>query len=446
MASVRPFCTENRFKDVTILQSDIHDLLNFIKASPTPYHTVAVATKKLKEAGFTRLDLASTNWALTPSKGYYLPAFGSTLLAFVPGKDNGLLRITAAHTDFPCFRLKPRPDMKKEGYGLLNVEKYGGLMLRTWLDRPLSLAGKVVHRSEDVFSPAARLVNFSLPLLTIPSLAIHMDRDVNDEGKLNPQTDMLPIATMGGDELKENFFLAWLSEQLEISPQDILSYELSAYPWEEGCVSGLRAEFVSSPRLDNLTSVCACLKGITAAAGAGCSGLRLAALFDNEEVGSTTKQGAASTMLMQVMKRIYASLGRENAELYADLATGFMLSVDVAHALHPNFADKCDPSHKPVLGKGIALKQAAAQTYAGDAEAIAVVRGLCEAHDIPWQLFVNRNDIRGGSTLGSLASAMMPIRTMDIGIPLLAMHSARELMHSEDQLSLNNLLTAFMIS
>jgi len=437
---------ENHFKDVTLLQSDIQNLLDFIKASPTPYHTVAAASRKLKEAGFARLELASTDWALTPGKGYYLPVFGSTLLAFVPGKASGPLRITAAHTDFPCFRLKPQPDMKKEGYGLLNVEKYGGLMLRTWLDRPLSLAGKIVQRSEDVFFPATRLVDFSLPLLTIPSLAIHMDRDVNDEGKLNPQTDMLPIATVGGDELKENFFLAWLSEQLDIPPQDILSYELSAYPWEEGCSSGLHAEFISSPRLDNLTSAWACLKGITAAAGAGCSGLRLAAFFDNEEVGSSTKQGAASTMLIQAMKRIYASLGRENTELYADLAAGFMLSVDVAHALHPNFADKCDPSHKPVLGKGIVLKQAASQTYAGDAEAVAVVRGLCEAHHIPWQSFVNRNDIRGGSTLGSLASAMMPIRTMDIGIPLLAMHSARELMHSEDQLSLNNLLIAFMIS
>ena len=428
------------------MQSDIQDLLYFIKVSPTPYHTVAAATKKLEESGFIQLNLASASWELTFGQGYYVPVFGSTLLAFVLGKDSGPLRIAAAHTDFPCFRLKPQPSIGKEGYGLLNVEKYGGLMLRTWLDRPLSLAGKIVHRSEDVFSPATKLVDFSRPLLTIPSLAIHMDRDVNDEGKLNPQTDMLPIAAVGGDELKEDFFLAWLSEELGISSRDILSYELSAYPWEDGSSCGLHAEFVSSPRLDNLTSAWACLKGITAAAGAGCSGLRLAALFDNEEVGSTTKQGAASTMLMQVMKRIYASLGRGEAELYAALASGFMLSVDVAHALHPNFADKCDPSHKPVLGQGIALKQAAAQTYAGDAEAIAIVRGLCEAHDIPWQSFVNRNDIRGGSTLGSLASAMMPIRTMDIGIPILAMHSARELMHGKDQFSLNNLLAAFMVS
>jgi len=425
------------------LQKEIKELLQFIQASPSPFHTVATAGKMLKDAGFEELDMAG-KWELAPGGRYFVRVYGSTLLAFAAGEKEGPLRLTAAHTDFPCFRLKPQAGIRKEGYGLLNVEKYGGMMLRTWLDRPLGLAGKVVLRSEDVFTPTVRLVNFPKPLLTIPSLAIHMDREVNDEGKLNPQTDMLPLATISGEELSESFFLDWLAKELETAPEEILSYELSAYPFEKGCLCGLQEEFLSSPRLDNLTSTLACLKGLIAAEPKAFSGLRLIALFDNEEVGSGTKQGAGSAVLNQVLERIYAALGRTREDLWADIAAGFMLSVDVAHALHPSHTDKCDPSNKPLLGGGVVLKQAAAQTYAGDAEAIAIIRGLCEARTIPCQTFVNRSDIRGGSTLGSLASALVPIRTMDIGIPMLAMHSAREVMHKDDQLALNKLLTAFM--
>ena len=410
------------------MQKDIKELLQFIQSSPSPFHTVETAGKMLEDAGFTELDMASV-WSLAPGGRYFVRVYGSTLLAFAVGEKEGPLRLAAAHTDFPCFRLKPQAGIRKEGYGLLNVEKYGGMMLRTWLDRPLGLAGKVVLRSEDVFAPAVRLVNFPKPLLTIPSLAIHMDREVNDEGKLNPQMDMLPIAAMSGEELPESFFLDWLAQELEPAPEDILSYELSAYPFEKGCLCGLQEEFLSSPRLDNLTSTLACLKGLMSAEPKAFSGLRLTALFDNEEVGSGTKQGAGSAVLNQVLERI---------------AAGFMLSVDVAHALHPSHSDKCDPSNKPLLGGGVVLKQAAAQTYAGDAEAIAIIRGLCEAKAIPCQSFVNRSDIRGGSTLGSLASALVPIRTMDIGIPMLAMHSAREVMHKDDQLALNKLLITFM--
>ena len=421
---------------------EIKELLKFIKESPSPYHTVATASKKLREAGFEKLDMAAV-WQLEAGQGYFVPVYGSALLAFVVGKEAGQLRIAAAHTDFPCFRVKPQASIRKEDYGLLNVEKYGGMMLRTWLDRPLSLAGKVVVRSGEVFAPEVRLVDFQRPLLTIPSLAIHMDREVNDEGKLNPQTDMLPLAACGGEELTESFFLEWLAGELEVAPEEVLSYELSAYLVEEGCLWGLKPDLVSSPRLDNLTSVLACLEGIAAAGEKAAAGLSVAALFDNEEVGSNTKQGADSAVLMQVLERIYAALGRGREALWADISGGFMLSVDVAHGLHPNFTDKCDPSNKPVLGGGVVLKQAASQTYAGDAEAVAVVRGLCEVHDIAWQSFVNRNDIRGGSTLGSMASALVPMRTMDIGVPLLAMHSARETMHAKDQLDLNNLLRAF---
>ncbi len=424
------------------MQKDIQDLLRFIQHSPSPYHTVATAAELLQESGFIQLDMTQP-WKISRGKSYFVSVYHSTLLAFTAGTKEGQLRISAAHTDFPCFRIKPQPVIKKERYGMINIEKYGGMILRTWLDRPLTLAGKVVLRTSQAFSPNVLLVDFARPLLTIPSLAIHMDREVNDEGKLNPQTDMLPLAVTGTEELSESFFLEWLAKEMDTRPEDILSYELSACPAEEGCLCGLESEFISSPRLDNLTSVLSCLNGMIAVNPEECCGIRMTALFDNEEVGSNTKQGADSAVLMQTLERIYRALGNTREELWSDIASGLLLSVDVAHAMHPNFTDKCDPSHKPVLGGGVVLKQSASQSYAGDAEAVAIVRGLCEAQEIPWQFFVNRNDIRGGSTLGSLASALVPMRTMDIGVPLLAMHSARELMHVSDQNALNRLLTAF---
>lgn len=426
------------------MEKELQELLQFIKDAPSPFHTVETAGKMLQNAGFVQLDM-TTKWELAPGGRYFVTVYDSSLLAFALGEKPGPLRLAAAHTDFPCFRIKPHASINKEEHGLLNVEKYGGLILRTWLDRPLGLAGKVVLRSEDVFKPDTQLVNFDRPLLTIPSLAIHMDREVNKEGKLNPQTDMLPLAVMENEEFSESFFTDWLSEELEKEdPEDILAYELSAYPFEEGCLCGLYKSFISSPRLDNLTSVLACLKGIMAAEPKEMSGLRLIALFDNEEIGSGTKQGAGSTVLNQVLERIYSSLGQKREDLWADIASGFMLSVDVAHALHPSHAGKHDPSNQPLMGGGIVLKQAATQTYAGDAEAIAIIRGLCESHEIPCQSFVNRSDVRGGSTLGSIASTLVPIRTMDIGVPMLAMHSAREVMHKDDQLALNKLLITFM--
>ena len=431
------------------MNAETEELLDFVAECPTPFHTVQASAMRLRLAGFRKLSLTDS-WQIERGGKYFVTVYDSTLLAFVAGESDGQLRMAAAHTDFPCFRLKPQAGMVKEKCGLLNVEKYGGLILRTWLDRPLSLAGKIVVRGEDAFNPEIRLVDFQRPLVTIPSLAIHMDREVNDEGKLNVQTDMLPLAAVfGGVESLEadadakTFFVDWLAEELGTAVEDILSYELSLYPVEHGCTVGLHEEMVSSPRLDNLTSVKACLDGICGAAETG-TGIRLIALFDNEEVGSCTKQGAASAVLMQVLERLYTALGKSQEDLLRDIAAGFLLSVDVAHAVHPNYADKADPAVRPVLGAGLTLKQACSQSYAGDAEAVAVVRGLCESQGIKWQQFVNRSDSRGGSTLGSIASALVPMRTMDIGVPILAMHSVRETMAGTDQEALSKLLQVFM--
>ena len=417
------------------------ELLDFIASAPSPCHTVTASAEKLRRAGFEELELGGA-WQLSRGGRYFVRVYGTTLLAFTVGAA-GPLRMAAAHTDFPCFRLKPAAGLVREGYGLLNVETYGGLILRSWLDRPLGLAGKVVLRGEDAFHPEVRLVDFGRPLVTIPSLAIHMDREVNKEGALNPQKDMLLLAALFGGEAEEDWWMQALAELAGISAEDILSYELSTYPWEQGCTLGLAEELVSSPRLDNLTSVWACLEGLVAATKDGVpDGVRLVALFDNEEVGSRTKQGAGSAVLMEVLRRIYAA--EDGARLSAALAGGFLLSVDVAHGLHPNYMSKSDPIVRPVLGGGVVIKQAASQAYAGDAEAVAIVRALCEERGIVHQDFVNRSDSRGGSTLGSIASALVPVRTMDVGVPILAMHSARETMGAADEMALTALVQAVL--
>ena len=418
------------------------ELLNFISTSTSPYHTVATSKELLLSQGFAELDLRK-KWNLQAGGKYFTEVYGSTLIAFRLGAEGTHgLKVAAAHTDFPCFRIKPQPGIVTEGYGTLNVEGYGGMIISTWLDRPLSLAGKVALRGRDPFTPEVRLVDFKRPLMSMSSLAIHMNREVNDGYKWNKQKDILPLASMMGRDKKDKaFFDKLLARELKCAPEDILSYELSTYPVETGCTFGFDDEFISSPRLDNITSVKACLDGIIASNAQ--TGLQVAAIFDNEEVGSNTKQGAGSAVLMQLLVRIYEQLGYDKEALFADMAAGFMLSVDVAHAMHPNYVDKCDPTNKPVLNGGLVLKQAASQAYAGDTEAVAVVAELCRQHKIPYQMFVNRSDVKGGSTLGSIASALEPIRTMDIGIPMLAMHSARETMGAEDEKALFDLLIAF---
>ena len=421
---------------------EIEALLSFIQQSPSPAHTVAAAAARLRGAGFAELSLAE-DWQLAAGGRYFVSVYGSTLLAFTVG-DAGPLRMAAAHTDFPCFRLKPAAGLTHAGYGVLNVEPYGGLILRTWLDRPLGLAGRVVLRGADAFHPRAELVDFARPLVTIPSLAIHMDRKVNEEGGLNAQTDMLPLAALLGDMGKGDWWQAALAAALGVPQEEILSYELSTYPFEAGCALGLADELLASPRLDNLTSVWACLEGfLSASAGSVPAGVRLVALFDNEEVGSRTKQGAGSLVLAEALRRIYEKAGGEAARAQA-LADGFLLSVDVAHGLHPAHEEKSDPAVRPVLGSGVVIKQAASQAYAGDAEAVAIVRELARLQAIPVQDFVNRSDSRGGSTLGSIASALVPVRTMDVGVPILAMHSARETMAAADEVALISLVRAVL--
>ncbi|EKU71620.1 M18 family aminopeptidase [Selenomonas sp. F0473] len=414
-------------------------LIDFIQASPSPYHAAQNPNPAWERLSHDTMD------RIRPGKMFYLPLFRTGAVIVSVGKNpRGLLRIACAHTDFPCLRIKPNPVMCDQGYGRLNVETYGGLIRNTWLDRPLSIAGAVTLRGADSFTPELRLVDFRRPLAVIPNLAIHMNRKVNEGVELKPQKDLLPLLFQTdavGDSVDDRGRLeALLADHLGVCAEDILFYDLNVYPVERGCFLGSGEEFLSAPRLDNLSSVKACFDAIAQVPEEGVS---VAALFDNEEVGSRTKQGAGSLALSMILERVYLALGFARDEYLRAVLGGLCISADVAHALHPNTPEKADPTNRPLLNRGVVLKVAASQSYACDPEAFAAVKDICLRENIPHQVFTNHSDARGGATLGSILSTLLPMKTMDIGVPILGMHSARETMGRSDQYALTHLLTAF---
>ncbi len=429
---------------------EMERLLRLIGEGTSPFHVVQAVAGQLREAGFEELELCR-DWCLNNGGRYFMVHHGSSLLAFTIGKRftfQDQVRIGAAHTDFPGLRIKTRPEVEKEGYGQLNVEVYGGAILNTWLDRPLSVAGRVALRSEDVFKPNIRLVDFKRPLFTVPNVAIHLEKEINKGMELNRQKDLLPLAGLlgegdapGEEKEKEAFFLAYLARELQVEPEEILDFELCLYNGDPGELLGLGEEFFSAPRLDDLTGVQAVISGLLG--GERERGINVAALFDHEEVGSKTKQGAGSALLSLVLEKILLSFGRDRQQFLGALADSLLLSVDVGHAIHPNKAEKSDITAKGILGKGLLIKENSGQAYATDSQAIAIIQQICQREEIPFQKVTNRSDVTGGSTLGPIASAMLPVRTVDVGVPLLAMHSARELMGAADQESLTRLLTAY---
>lgn len=370
------------------------------------------------------------------------------LFAFTVGEEyetGDMLRIAAAHTDYPCLRIKPNADFVTDAYAQVNVEVYGGPILNTWLDRPLGVAGRVVLKSADPFHPGSVVYRSPKPLMIVPNLAIHMNREVNKGVELNRQTDLMPIVDLLPEgEKTTDYFLGFLAEELGVEKSAILDFELNTFCMEEPCVVGPGDTMISSPRLDNQTSVHALLSAVTE--GRRNDGINLIALFDHEEIGNRSKQGAASLMLHDLVRRIMAGLGADEEQVQRVIYEGMFLSVDVAHGLHPNYKSKMDITNHPVLGNGFCIKQACSQSYATDAEAIAILRQICDSRAVAYQVFVNRSDMAGGGTLGSAASALLPMKTVDIGIPLLAMHSARELMGVADMKSLTDAVTAFFQS
>lgn len=417
-----------------------------LKASVSPYHCILESSSQLREGGFEELKLGR-EWKLDRGKSYYVEVFDSSLLAFTIGgrlKEVPTLRMAAAHTDWPCLKLKPSPEVSTRHYGKLNVEVYGGPIYSTWFDRPLSMAGKVCVKGENPFEPVTRFVDMKRPLLIVPNLAIHMNREVNDGVKLNAQVDLLPVLTLLTKELEhEEYFLKLLAKEACCEPEDILDYDINLYNLDGYTTVGLHEEFFSGPRLDNITSVQACLSGILE--GRREDGINMIALYDNEEVGSRTKQGALSAVTERVLEKLYLSLGYNREEYLNGVLNGFLLSMDVAHALHPNHVEKCDIKNQILLGDGVALKLAASQSYATDAAAVSVIEGICRTCNIPYKKFSNRSDLRGGSTLGALSSSLLSMKAVDAGVPMLAMHSARELMGSRDQAALVALAAKFFL-
>lgn len=423
--------------------SNIDRLEALIQESTSPYHTVRAVKNRLRDAGFETLA-DGVPWTLSFGKKYVITPYDSCLIAFTIGADAQApdgFRIGAAHGDFPGFRIKPRPEMSKDGYIRLNAEGYGGVNHMSWLDRPLSLAGKVVLRSDDLFSPEVRLADLRQPLLTIPNVAVHLQRDMNKGVELKKQTQMLPLIGLSGEDTSEGMLSHLLAEHLSCAPEDILDYELNLYNAETGSRIGKDGAFYQAPRLDDLTSVQALLDGLIASDRS--HGINVLVVFDHEEVGSRTKQGAGSTLFTLILRKIYESLGWSDGTCADALRASLMMSVDVAHALHPAYESHYDPVNKNIMGKGFSIKQACSQSYATDSEAIAIVQQICDAKEIPYQKFVNHSDERGGGTLGSIATALLPVRCVDLGVPILAMHSARETMGTADQKALTDYLTAF---
>lgn len=410
------------------MEHQIKSLLNFLDSSPCNFYAVHTVREILINNGFAEKSLED---ALTaqPGEKFFVTKNHSAIFAFTVGKkpvaDTGL-KIIAAHSDSPCFRVKPHAEMLCEG-GIvkLNTEVYGGPILYTWFDRPLSLAGRVLLKGNDALHPITRLVKIDRPLFSISHLAIHFNRAVNEGNKISKQKDMLPIIAKVNNTLEaENMLLHLVADELQVEMEDIIDFDLLVYNTEKATTFGLNNEFISAGRLDDLSMVHAAIEAIIDVKdeNATC----VAAIFDNEETGSGTKQGAGSPVLANVIQRMVESQGGNYDGYCRALAKSFLVSADNAHAFHPNYAEKYDPTNHPALGGGPCIKINANCKYMSDAHSAAIFKSLCIEAGAPYQYFVNHSDVAGGSTLGNILTGQMDIAGVDVGNPLLAMHSVRE--------------------
>lgn len=404
-------------------------LFDYIAASPTAFHAVSHTAQLLDQAGYTRL-CESKVWALEAGKGYYTTRNGSSLIAFrLPsGSYNGFM-MTASHCDSPCFKIKENSEIADEHYVRLSTEKYGGMLCASWMDRPLSIAGRVTVRTEDGIE--TKLVDLQDCTVVIPNVAIHMNRQANDGMKYNPAVDMLPLY---GTKSDKGTLRSRVAANVGVEEKDILATDLFVYNPERGREwSG----YVSAPRLDDLQCACSALTAFMQAKESG--SVPVYCLFDNEEVGSQTKQGAASTFLADVLARISES----DAALRRYAANSFLVSCDNAHAAHPNHPEYMDKNHAVYMNKGVVIKYNANQKYTSDAVSAAIFRLICESEDVPVQMYANRADMAGGSTLGNIANTQISLNTVDVGLPQLAMHSAYETAGADDTEYMVRALAAF---
>ena len=404
------------------------ELIEFINESPTAFHAVESVRNILDSHGFAMLR-EEDPWDLSKGGKYYVIKNNSALIAFVVGNEavEEGFRIIGAHTDSPTFRIKPAAEVMAEDYYIkLNTETYGGPILSTWMDRPLSVAGRVAIKNNNLYMPLIKLVNIRKPIMIIPNLAIHMNREMNSGVELNKQKDMMPLLAIINEKLEnEDYLLNAIAEELNVAPSDIIDFDLFLYNLEKGVIMGLREEFISSPRLDDLAMVHAGITALSKASDAGSTSVMVC--FDNEEVGNITRQGADSPLLSNILERIIISIGGQREDFFRAISRSFMISADLAHAVHPNVGEKYDPKNRPLINKGPVIKISANMRYATDSVSSSIYTQICEKANIPYQWFVNRSDEKGGSTIGPISSSHLGIRCVDIGTPILAMHSSREL-------------------
>lgn len=414
------------------------DLLGFIHTSPSPFHAVRTSASVLEAAGFRRLSERDP-WQLSPGDKCFVTRNTSSLIAFVVGAElpsAAGFALIGAHTDSPCPKVKPNPELYRSGLSQLAVELYGGMLLSTWLDRDLGMSGRVTVAGADG-SLRTRLVSFDKPILRIPNLAIHLDREVNTKGLvLNQQQHMVPVLGLDPGEGKRRTLRAVLAARLEqqgadaVRPEDIVDHDLVLHDVVPGVIGGLDDDFVFSPRLDNLASCHAAIAALCESAELEPSlpHSRVVALWDHEECGSRSAQGAAGPFIRQVLDRVLEARGDTGSQAVARaMAASFLLSADMAHAVHPNYADKHEPSHAPVLGRGPVIKANSNQSYASDGVSSARFARICADVGLEPQRFVTRSDLPCGSTIGPITAALTGIRTVDVGGPMLSMHSVREM-------------------
>lgn len=398
------------------------ELMDFIKESPTAFHVVKNFSTMLEKAGFIKLN-ERNKWKIEQGGKYYVTRNDSSIIAFqVPDNmDFYNFQIAAAHSDSPAFKIKENPEMVEDNnYVTLNVEKYGGMLMAPWFDRPLSVAGRVIVREDSGLKPV--LINVDRDLCVIPNLAIHMNRDVNNGIKYNPQKDMIPLF---GEIASKDKFDQIIANEAGVAIEDIISTDLFLYNRECGTIWGADNEFMSAPRLDDVMCAFSCIKALTDNKENNKS-VNVCVIFDNEEVGSTTKQGADSSFLYDVLSRISMCMGKDSEDFIRACASSFMLSADNAHAVHPNYKEKADPTNRPYMNKGIVIKYNANQKYTTDAISAAIFKEICRKAEVEVQSYVNRSDIPGGSTLGNISNSHISINTVDIGLAQLAMHSPYE--------------------
>ena len=412
------------------------DLIHFIAKSPSTFHAVRGIKAALLYAGFTEIREEDT-WQIEKGGKYVVTRNGSALMAFtVPQEGAEAFHITASHCDSPTFKIKEDPEIADGSYVKLNVEGYGGMIMSTWLDRPLSVAGRLLVTENGHL--AEKLVAIDGTMLVIPSVAIHMDRSVNQHKEWKVQKDMLPLYGMTGAKTP---FMDVIAAAAKVKAEDILAHDLTLYSRVPAAIWGEEREFISSPKLDDLQCAFACFRGFTQ--GQKEKYISVYALFDNEEVGSVTSQGAGSTFLANTLERLARSLGYSYDETMAMIARSFMISADNAHSVHPNHPEYADPVNRPVINGGIVIKYSAAQKYATNAFSAAYFKKLCKDHDIPTQTFTNHSDNPGGSTLGNISNTVIAMPTVDIGLPQLAMHSSYETAGVKDTAYLVDAVTKF---